>query len=131
MFNMINIGERAGSGVPDIYSVWKQEGWGEPLVQEQYGPDRTILVLPMTKKRTIKSGDKKVAIKSYVKTQGQHAKIISFMEFDKEYKTADIEALLSIKSSRARKLLNELTEAGVIKKEGGNRDRKYVKIKQS
>lgn len=78
----------------------------------------------------IKNGDKKVAIKSYVKTQEQHAKIISFMEFDKEYKTADIEALLSIKSSRARKLLNELTEAGVIKKEGGNRDRKYVKIKQ-
>ena len=23
MFNMIGIGERAGGGVPDIYSVWK------------------------------------------------------------------------------------------------------------
>lgn len=64
---MINIGERAGSGVPDIYSVWKQEGWGEALVQEQYGPDRTILVQPMTKKRTIKSGDKIIQGKKVIK----------------------------------------------------------------
>ena len=27
MFNLIGIGERAGSGVPDIYSVWEQHGW--------------------------------------------------------------------------------------------------------
>ena len=25
MFNLIGIGERAGSGVPDIYSVWEQQ----------------------------------------------------------------------------------------------------------
>ena len=28
MFNMIGIGERAGSGIPDIYQVWEEnEGW--------------------------------------------------------------------------------------------------------
>lgn len=27
MLNMISIGERAGSGVPDIYSVWHDKGW--------------------------------------------------------------------------------------------------------
>lgn len=26
MFNMIGIGERAGSGIPDIYQVWENEG---------------------------------------------------------------------------------------------------------
>ena len=30
MFNLIGIGERAGSGVPDIYSVWEQQGWKQP-----------------------------------------------------------------------------------------------------
>ena len=30
MFNMIGIGERAGSGVPDIYSVWDRQGWEQP-----------------------------------------------------------------------------------------------------
>lgn len=45
MFNMIGIGERAGSGVPDIYSVWESQGWVEPQVIEEYSPDRTILKL--------------------------------------------------------------------------------------
>ncbi len=58
MFNMIGIGERAGSGVPDIFSVWEQEGWKEPKIEEQYGPDRTILTLPLVKKSAIKISDK-------------------------------------------------------------------------
>lgn len=58
MFNLINIGERAGSGVPDIYSVWNDQGWKEPTVTEQFGPDRTILTLPLVKKVAVKSGGK-------------------------------------------------------------------------
>ena len=42
MLNLLAIGERAGSGVPDIYSVWESKGWKEPVVEEQYNPDRTI-----------------------------------------------------------------------------------------
>ena len=45
MLNMISIGERAGSGVPDIYSVWNDRGWVEPKVEEQFSPDRTSLTL--------------------------------------------------------------------------------------
>ena len=45
MFNLIRVGERAGSGVPDIFSVWDEEGWTEPVVEELYQPDRTILRL--------------------------------------------------------------------------------------
>ena len=45
MLNLISIGERAGSGVPDIYAVWADKGWLDPVVEEQYGPDRTILTL--------------------------------------------------------------------------------------
>ena len=49
MFNMIGIGERAGSGVPDIFAVWESQGWKAPVVEEQYGPDRTILTLSFAK----------------------------------------------------------------------------------
>ena len=50
MFNLIGIGERAGSGVPDIFSVWNDEDWREPEVDEQYNPDRTILKLPLVRR---------------------------------------------------------------------------------
>lgn len=50
MFNLINIGERAGSGVPNIFNVWAEEGWVEPVIEEQFDPDRTILSLEFKKK---------------------------------------------------------------------------------
>ena len=37
MFNMIGIGERAGSGVPCILQTWSTQGWASPQVEEQYG----------------------------------------------------------------------------------------------
>ncbi|MGN1177312.1 MAG: AAA family ATPase, partial [Roseburia sp.] len=54
----INIGERAGSGVPNIFNVWADEGWEEPVIEERFDPDRTVLSLSFKK-----SGDKKSAIK--------------------------------------------------------------------
>lgn len=44
--NFIGIGERSGSGVPDIVSVWKKHGLGEIYRKELYAPDRTIMSLP-------------------------------------------------------------------------------------
>lgn len=58
MFNMIGIGERAGSGVPDIFAVWQKEGWEAPDVEEQYNPDRTILTLAFTQKQAEKTSRK-------------------------------------------------------------------------
>ena len=50
MFNLIRVGERAGSGVPDIFSVWSKEGWDSPVVEEQFKPDRTVLTLAFSGK---------------------------------------------------------------------------------
>ena len=58
MLNLISIGERAGSGVPDIYSVWENKGWNSPVVEEQYGPDRTILTLVFAPKQAEKASGK-------------------------------------------------------------------------
>ena len=57
MFNMIGIGERAGSGIPDIYQVWENEGWAAPVVEESYNPDRTRLTLEFAKKQANKTND--------------------------------------------------------------------------
>ena len=50
MFNLIGIGECAGSGVPELFSVWDQEGWMEPVIEESYNLGRTILTLTFVKK---------------------------------------------------------------------------------
>ena len=58
MLNLLSFGERAGGGVPDIYSVWEDNGWKEPIVEEQYNPDRTILTLDFEKNRSKKQVEK-------------------------------------------------------------------------
>ena len=64
MFNLIDIGEHAGSGVPNIFNVWEDEGWEEPVIEESFDPDRTSLTLRFVKKQAIKTSDKKQAIKN-------------------------------------------------------------------
>lgn len=129
MFNLIGIGERAGSGVPDIYSVWEQQGWKQPEVVEEYGPDRTILKLSfvksMDKKALIKSADKK---KLTNKTRQQLEKIIEWMELDREYRIAEIAEFLGVKETRARQLVRELIRLKKIEAMGENKGRRYRKI---
>lgn len=54
MFNLIDIGERAGSGIPNIFRVWREQGWANPVIAEQFGPARTLLTLTFGK-----NGDRK------------------------------------------------------------------------
>lgn len=34
IFNLIDIGERAGSRVPEWFSVWEKESRGDPVIEE-------------------------------------------------------------------------------------------------
>lgn len=69
MFNLIDIGERAGSGIPNIYSIWDKQGWEAPIITEGFEPPRITMSLsvltesddlstPSDKKALIKSVDK-------------------------------------------------------------------------
>ncbi len=67
MFNLINIGERAGSGIPKIYNTWEKQGLKLPELTEYFKPDRIVLFLKFEKnadkKMPIKNADKKMPIK--------------------------------------------------------------------
>ncbi len=43
MLNLIDIGERAGSGIPNIFRVWRDLGWPEPEFHEAANPERIDL----------------------------------------------------------------------------------------
>jgi ATP-dependent DNA helicase RecG len=47
MFLMIGLGERAGSGIPKIYSGWESQHWRPPALYEKDDPEQTRLVLRM------------------------------------------------------------------------------------
>ena len=123
MFNLIGIGERAGSGVPDIFAVWEQEGWKEPEVEEQYGPDRTILTLSLQKRVAISSD--KVAI-SVDETFTEHEeKIIEYLKEKKEISNSGAREVTGLSAAGVRKVLKKMVEREILSESGKNRSRKY------
>ena len=124
MFNLIDIGERAGSGIPNIFRVWREQGWAAPTFTEQLEPERTILSLTFKKigdkKSVIKIGDKKSVINEKMKET-----IIAYLTDHAEAKTAEIAAYIGLKLSRTRDYLNELIAEDIVVAEGGNRNRTY------
>ena len=122
MFNLINIGERAGSGVPNIFNVWKDEGWVEPVIEEQFDPDRTVLSLTFNKKQAIKTSDKKMS----KKTAENIEKIRKYLDKHGKSKTSDIADYIGLSPARTRAILSEMDDVGMA---GKNKNRKYYLIK--
>ena len=128
MFNLINIGERAGSGVPNIFNTWEDQGWVEPVIEEQFDPDRTLLILIFDKKQAIKTSDKKQANKSCHKKQNQKTlenieKIREYLSKNNISKTSDIAEYIGLSLPRTRAILKEIPDVSPI---GNNSNRKWT-----
>ena len=128
MFNLINIGERAGSGVPKIFNTWEDQGWVEPVIEEQFDPDRTLLILSFDKKQAIKTSDKKQANKSCHKKQNQKTlenieKIREYLSKNNISKTSDIAEYIGLSLPRTRAILKEIPDVSPI---GNNSNRKWT-----
>lgn len=118
MFNLIDIGERAGSGIPNIYSVWKRQNMAEPEITEFFEPDRITLSLNIKKigdnESAIKIGDKKSAI-----NETNKKRIIEYLTDHASAKTSEISDFIGLQSSRTRDYINELIAEGLVVSEGG------------
>ena len=113
MFNLIGIGEHAGSGVPDIFDVWDSEGLETPMVEEQFGagvPDRTTLILPLIKK------EPDISEKSRAKSQAKKAdemkeRVASILDILRADPTATVPRMastLGITERQVRTVLDQM-----------------------
>jgi predicted HTH transcriptional regulator len=121
MFNLLNIGERAGSGVPNIFNVWKVENLGVPQYEEMMDYSRTKLTLPIGYASDKSITSDKQAIKASDKIQT----MLGFFEKGKEYRTSELADVLGLSPSRARVYLKELVDDGKLKSAGVNKSKVY------
>jgi ATP-dependent DNA helicase RecG len=47
MFALLDIGERAGSGLFNIRTIWQEESWSAPVWEETFTPERLRLSIPI------------------------------------------------------------------------------------
>lgn len=124
MFNLIDIGERAGSGIPRIINIWNDFGMKSPSIDEEFDPDRTILTLSLEKKQAIKTSNNSqdITSKKTAKTLENQMKIREYLKDNGRSKCADIADFLGLSETRTRALLSDMTEVEIM---GGNRNRTY------
>lgn len=121
----IEIDAPKSGGIPAIFRAWREQGWREPVIEESFEPDRTVLSLSLLKKE---SSDKQVAIKSGdkgAKTAAQKIAILEYLTDHASAKCSDISNMLGVKDARARRMLGEMIIEETIVTEGGNRNRIY------
>ena len=123
MFNLINIGERAGSGVPNIFNIWADEGWEEPIIEERFDPDRTVLSLSFVKKATEKSDRKTITRKSEIQIQS----ILEYMDDGRWYKANELTEILGLKDTRTKELLRKMVAMDLLEDNGTTKGKTYRK----
>lgn len=118
MFSLIGYSERAGSGIPQIYAVWKENGWPEPKIIQEFNHDRTTLELEILP--ALKKTEKEMIENPYI------SKIYDYMLAHDKVKSKDIAELLDVKDARARQLLKEMVNEDIVLAIGANRNRMYM-----
>lgn len=132
-FNLIDVGERSGRGIYEIYRVWANMKWVAPTLNEMLDFDRTALTLPMNnvtvksdgKKATVKSDDKK----DTAKTRAQKDAILSYIEENGKITIVDATKLLHVGTTRAKALMYQLMDSGRIAAQGDTKNRRYILVK--
>jgi predicted HTH transcriptional regulator len=143
MFAMIDIGERAGSGLYGIQAVWKESGWAEPVLKETFNPERTVLTVevefdsttpesgdttPKTEDTTLnndgttpKTGNTTLKVDST--TQG---KIIQTIKNNPQVTRQELADMLQLTLNGVKYHLRQLTGKGIVKHIGSARSGEWI-----
>ena len=126
LFNRIGIGDRSGSGIPNLFRVWHEQGWAEPSIAQSFRPDRTVLTLcfrpPEGGASPERENDKarKETIKAIKKQM-----IIEYLTDHASATAHEIADHIETATFRAGDYLAELVRDGIVTAEDGAQKRIY------
>ncbi len=134
MFNLIGIGEHAGSGVPDIFSTWEAENYMAPTVEElssRSGPDRTVVTLPLVNKDGFlviseKQPEKSPENSRRAEMQNRMSQIFELVKENPLATRASIARELNLSDSQVKTALEKLRKSGRIIHEGPDKGGRWI-----
>ncbi|MGL6064313.1 MAG: ATP-binding protein [Fusobacteriaceae bacterium] len=126
MLNQINLCERAGSGFPKILSAVQEYKWKEPEIDEDqyYNYVKVTIWIESTGeyRRVPESTGEYWRVPEPSKAEEEYLSqkelIIKYLEENKRITRKEVEKILKVEESRARKILQQIAKSGCIKKEG-------------
>ena len=125
MFSLINVGERSGIGLCDVYSAWKANGYKEPEFVDTVDPDRITLTLTLeieVRDKTAENVANNVAnvatvINGYTLTESEKS-VYEFIVSHVNASTKGISEATGVTARTVQRSIKELENHQIIKKAG-------------
>lgn len=128
MFSLIDIGERAGSGMSKLYAGWESADLAEPYFETRFDPDRTTLVLPLYERKEeaivgeqindgVNDGVNKVFGLTKTETRALEASIVN-----QRITAESLACQIDVSKRTAERVFASLKKKGVIERVGSDKD---------
>ena len=111
MFNLAGVGKGTGSGIPNIYRVWKSRGFSVPIFEESFDPDRVTLTLELGNEGVETRGGKEI-------TAHRKDVVADYLTVKISATRGDISDLLGVSLDCAEAILSEMIGDGIVVSEG-------------
>ena len=116
MFNFINIGERAGSGIPLIFGTSKKHNLRFPIIEESYNPDRATLTIYV-----------KNAVANKETLNELEKQIMSYLSDGEPRSAKEISAYVGKNITTVKLSLYKLCDEGLVNASGTIKDKRYFR----
>ena len=125
LFNLIDVGESTGGGIPGLFNTWKSQGWSEPVITQLLGPGRVVLTLPLGKTAGQGRGGKVSRSRAAIRKAARKEQIIEYLTDHACASAEELSPAVGLRPSGVRRLLRELMAENVVISRGGGADRSY------
>ena len=124
MFTLINIGERAGSGIPNIITASKEANFNEPLITQDVQPDEVIVTVYTTNEVI---GSKNEPINEPINSLSTNASsVLSFIIKNRSCSRDDIAKNIGISLATVKRALDELKQANIVLGKTSNKNGTWI-----
>lgn len=137
MFSLINVGERSGMGLCDIYNRWTKYGYDRPIIKKTINPDRITLTLQIetTDANYIHGANVEAGVKNGTNTEigvknGTNNKILEYIKVNSNASSSVISSALSIPLRTVQRSLMIMKNNGIIRNEGSRKKSEWVVLKE-
>ena len=128
MFNLLGVGERAGSGLENIHLAWREQKWIVPDLEETDDPDRITLTLKITSILPKESIEKLKSVlkEKYSKLSKDEVMALVAAEQEECVTNNRLQQLLNTHTLNSNKILSSLVDKGFLEADGVGRGTKYL-----
>lgn len=132
MFSLINVGERSGTGLCDVYNIWEESGFKRPELVETVDPDRITLTLEIKLDNAGKHDGENdgendgETVDEYADLNKTQRRVYEEIKKGPTAPAEDIAKLLGVSRPTIERAISVLKKKGYIIRNGGAKGGKWI-----